>query len=153
WLASERGRGYQKAKAQIGAILGSDFGAGRDGLLGEAVVLALRPPPGGRPQGARGPLLGRVPDRRPVGRAVVGVNDAQLKKGELTRVAQKVRDGAGYFAREFRAPRRPDEFYAYLPDRVFAWSNSEELILGALDRQARGSGGLDGVPAFRDVRG
>src|SRR5262249_29117632 len=118
WLGSDRGRGYQKAKAKIGAILGEDFGAVRDGLLGEAFARARGPPPGGRPEDARGLLLVRVPDRPLLDRAVDALNNAQLKKGELARVAPKARDGAGYFAREFQAPGRPGEFYAHLPDRV-----------------------------------
>lgn len=153
WLASERGQGYRQAKARIESVFKTDLGAVRDGLLGEAAVLTLRTPPGGRPEDARGLLLLRVPDRAMLDRAVAVLNAAQTKKGELARVSPRQVGGVEYHAREFRDGKKPDEFYAHLADRVFAWSNSEDLIRGAIDRQARGSGGLDGVEAARQVRG
>lgn len=152
WMASDRGRAFREAKAQIEAILQTDFANVRDGLLGEAVVLALRTPPGGRPEDARGLLLTRIIDRPLLDRAVAGLDAAQTKKGELVRVSDRRRGTAAYHVREYRPGSRPDEFYAHLGDRVFAWSNSEELLLGVLDRQAEGSVGLGGLADFRRIR-
>ena len=50
------------------------------------------------------------------------------------------------------ATGRADEAYATLPDHVFAWSNSEELLRGVIERVGAGEGGLTAVPAFRTVR-
>lgn len=152
WMGSERGRAWRQSTAQIEAILKTDFARVRDGLIGEAVVLALRIPPGGRPEDARGLLLSRVPDRPLLDRAIAHVNGSQIKKGELVRVSERRRAGAAYFVREHRAGTQPDECYAHLGDRVFAWSNSEELLLGVLDRQSKGSSGLDGLADVQRIR-
>jgi hypothetical protein len=152
WFASERGRGFDRARRQIGSILGADFATVRDGLLGEAVVLTLRVPPGRRPNEARGLLLTRVTDRALLDRTVTILNDAQKKKGEMVRVSERRRGEAVYFVREFLPGLRPDEFYAHLDGSVFAWSNSEELIRDVIDRQARGPGGLAELPAVHEVR-
>ena len=64
WLASDRARGLRAALKKAEAALGEDLPTVRDGILGEAVVLALRLPPGGRPEEARGLLLVRAPTGR-----------------------------------------------------------------------------------------
>ena len=69
---------------------------------------------------------------------VGGLNDAQLRSGALVKVDGPHHNGTTYHAREFRPGRRPAEYYANLNDRAFAWSNSEDLIRGAIDLQARG---------------
>ncbi|MCA1686627.1 MAG: hypothetical protein LC745_11775, partial [Planctomycetia bacterium] len=152
WLASDRSLRLRRGLRKVGEVLGEDPAAVRDGLFGEAVVLTLWIPPGGRPEGARGLLLVRVPDRAMLDRIVGGINVAQLKSGELRQIGDRDRGGTAYHVREFRGRRAP-EFYATLDDRVFAWSNSEELIQGAVDRQKDGAGGLAGSPDFRRVRG
>jgi hypothetical protein len=152
WRESGRGREFRKARGQIESILGADFASIRDGLLGDAVVLSLRVPPGGRPEDARGLLLTRASDRAMLDRAVRVFNEAQTKRGELRRVSERRRDRASYHVREFQAGGRPAEYYAFLSDGGFAWSNSEELLLGALDRDAGASGGLAGSSDFRRVR-
>ncbi len=63
WQDSETGRNFRRAQARIATILEAEFHDVRDGLLGEAFLLALRLPPDGRPEDARGLLLTRVPDR------------------------------------------------------------------------------------------
>ena len=63
WLASDRSRRLRNARREVEAALGVDLATIRDGLLGDAVVLTLHVPPGGRPDEARGLLLVRVRDR------------------------------------------------------------------------------------------
>lgn len=150
WLASDRFRGFRQAREKAETLLGEDLATIRDGLLGEAFVLTLRLPPGGRPDEARGLLLARVPNRALLGRLIEGLNAPPGKPGE--RLTERRRGGTTYQVREFRGGQRVNECYAALPDRVFAWSNSEDLIRGVIDRQSRGLGGLDGVADFRKVR-
>jgi hypothetical protein len=153
WKSSENFRGLRRSVARVEALLGDDLAALRDGLLGEAVVLTLRLPPGGAPDSARGMLLVRAPDRDMLRRLVEGVDAAQLKSGALRRVSERRRGGAAYRVREHPPGTKPDEYYAWLDGGgTFAWSNSEELVLGAIDRQAAGAGGLADLPAFQDVR-
>jgi hypothetical protein len=153
WQAAGGFRRLRNAAAKVERLLGTDLPTIRDGLLGEAVVLTLWLPPGGAPDSARGMLLVRVPDPNLLDRLIEGVNAAQLKNGELRRVSERRRGDVVYHAREFPPGPRPDEYYSKLDDRVFAWSNSEGLIQGAIDRQQAGSGGLADVPVFREVRG
>jgi len=152
WLTSDPPRRLRSALKKVETVLGETLPTIRDELLGEAVVLALRLPPGGRPEDARGLLLVRVPNPSLLDRLVGGMNAAQGKSGELRQVADRMHGGVTYHAREFRAARRLTEFYANLDGRVFAWSNSEELIRGAIDRQSKGAGGLADLPDVRRVR-
>lgn len=152
WLTTERPRGLRSALKKVETVLGESLTTIRDELFGEAVVLALRLPPGGRPEDARGLLLVRVPNPALLDRLVGGLNAAQSKTGELRRVTDRDRGGTTYHAREFRAARRPTEFYATLGDRVFAWSNSEELIQGVIDRRSKGAGGVTELPDVRRLR-
>ena len=152
WMASDRFRGLKAATAQVEKALGGNLATVRDGLFGEAVVLTLRLPPGGRPDDARGLLLLRVPDRPLLDRIIEGLNSASLRSGELLRVSRRSRRETPYFAREFARGNRSDDYYATLGAGVFAWSNSEDLIRGVIDRQTTGAVGLSGVPAFEKVR-
>ena len=86
-------------------------------------------------------LLVRVPDQALLDRLIVGLNAAQLKSGELLRVTDRPLGNLTYHVREFRPGERPSEYYAALEDRVFAWSNSEELIRHAHGLQST-KGGL-----------
>ncbi len=154
WQESEPGRNFYRARARIATILGADFAQVRDGLLGEAFLLALRTPAGGRPEDARGLLLVRVPDRALLDRAVLALNNGQTKSGELLRVSERKTGGSFVYVREFRpGSARHDEFYAHLDERTFAWSNSEELLREVIERRARGEGGLAGRAEFARVRG
>lgn len=152
WMASDRFRRLRRAREKAEKALGENLVTVRDGLFGEAVVLTLRLPAGGRPADARGLLLLRVPDRPLLDRMIEGLNSASLRSGGLRRVSRRLRLDTPYFAREFARGKRADDYYATLDGRVFAWSNSEDLIRGVIDRRAAGSGGLSGVPGFDKVR-
>jgi hypothetical protein len=152
WFASDRFRGFQAARREIEKALGVDVARIRDDLLGDAVVLSLHLPPGGRQQDARGLLLVRVRDRALLARLVREMNAAQKAKGELDRVTEHARGSSAYFSREFRpALRRPTEYYTTLDD-TFAWSNSEELVRGVVDRKGGEGSGLGDESPFRRVR-
>lgn len=152
WVESPKGREFRQAKKQIASILKADFVTIRDALLGEAAVLALRIPPGGRPDDARGLLLTRMGDRELFGRMVAILNESQTKKGELLRVSERPRGSTRYSVREFQPGKKADEYYAVLDNGVFAWSNSEELIQGVIDRQASGESGLVQHTRFQTLR-
>lgn len=153
WVDSPQGASFQAARRQIESVLGATLGEIRDELLGDAVVLTLRLPPQGRQEEARGMLLVRVRDRKLLDRLIKEINDAQKKKGELLRVEERTRNGITYQVREF-APRtnRPAEYYTVLADQTFAWSNSEELVQGVIERSRGTERGLSDVPGFRQVR-
>jgi hypothetical protein len=151
-LESEAFRGVQRASEKLQALLGVDCATLRDKLLGKAVVLSLRLPEAGGPESARGLLLVGAPDGALLDRLIVGLNAAQKGNGELVRIITRERGETTYQVREFRPGTRPSEYYAVLSTGVFAWSNSEELIHGAIDRTEGAAGGLADLPAFQKVR-
>lgn len=152
WLESDRSRRLRHARREVEAALGEDLATIRDGLLGDAVVLALHLPPGGSPDEARGLLLVRVRDRALLDRLVREVNAAQTKQGELLRVVERSRGRSTYSVREFRPGGRATEYYATFPDHLFAWSNSEESLRGVIDRKEGAAASLHASPEFQGVR-
>lgn len=154
WIESSRFASFQAARRQFEAVLGATLENLRDDILGDAFVLTLRVPPQGRPDEARGMLLVRVRDRKLLDRLIDGINGAQRKKGELVRLDERTWNGVSYWVREF-APqtKRPAEYYAILADQTFAWSNSDELVHGVIERSKGATEGLGDLPTFRQVRG
>lgn len=152
WLDSDRSRRLRHARREVEAALGENLATIRDGLLGDAVVLALHLPPGGRPDEARGLLLVRVRDRGLLDRLIREINAAQAKGGELLRVVERSRGRTPYSVREFRPGGRATEYYATLPDHLFAWSNSEESLQGVIDRKGGAAASLLDSPGFQGVR-
>ncbi len=114
------------------------------------MVLTLRLPPAAKPEEARGLLLVRPRDRALLDRLIHGINAAQMKSGELARVSAHDRGGSPYWVREYRQAGRSAESYAVLDGNVFAWSNSEEMVQGVIDRRAGTAPGLDSEPRFRE---
>ena len=150
WLASDGGRRFVRARKDIESALKVDAARVRDDLFGEAVVLALHLPPGEPQDRARGLLLTRVRDRALLLRMIALANDAERKAGALIDLADHPRGHDSYTVRTFRPGTKPAEAYAILGD-LFAWSNSEALIQGVIDRRGRHAGLAD-LPAFREVR-
>ena len=153
WIASGRLAQLDEALRKVESALGEKVERIRDELLGDAVVLALRVPPNGRPEDASGLLLVRVPNRALLDRLIRGINDAHRRSGELSRLAETTRAGVSYWSREFRpASRKPTDYFTVLLDNTFAWSNAEDLIQGVIDRRARQGQSLADLPKFQQIR-
>jgi hypothetical protein len=152
WLASNRARGFREAKRTLEQVVGEKFETIRDDLLGDAVVLTLRVPPGGKPDDARGLLLVRIRNRGLLDRMIQGVNTAQTQSGEIARVVDKTRAAETYHVREYAGGAKPPEYYAAFDDNTFAWSNSEELVQGVIDRKSGLQKGLGHDKRFLRVR-
>ncbi|MBY0397482.1 MAG: hypothetical protein K2X91_13590, partial [Thermoleophilia bacterium] len=152
WLEGGEAGTLRAGIRRLERVLGADAATLRDGLLGESVVLSLSVPAGQAPDQARGLVLTRVADPALLDRLIDGVNSSQRRGGELARLVDRSHAGVGYMVREFRPGGRPLEFYVKLPGRVFAWSNSEDLIRGVIERQASDAPGLADDAAFREVR-
>ena len=88
WLDSEKYRHLQRSCEQVEAVLGVKLAEIRDQVLGDAVVLVLRLPPGDPPDHsqARGLLLLRARDPVLLNRLISAFNAAQRDSGELKRV-------------------------------------------------------------------
>ena len=150
WRRSESGRQLEQARVQIEAILGVAPETIRDELLGDAIVLALVENRGvGEPSGL---LLTRVRDPKLLTKLVRVVNLGERSDGTLREVVDREHAGLAYHVRRFEPGTKPDESYATLDGDLFAWSNSEAVIRGVLERRAGRGSGLFEVPKFHEVR-
>jgi hypothetical protein len=148
WIQSEHYRNLERSCAEIEAALGVKLAELRDELIGDAVVLVLRLDPDGRldPRQARGLLLLRARDPGLLERLIARVNSSQRESRELDRVTDCARAATTYHVREFPAGGgRPPEWYVTYPDGTFAFSNSEALIQGVIDRKAQAADGKTGA--------
>lgn len=153
WLASPSYRRFEGAFSQFEKLLGKPIATVRDDLIGDALVLTLRVPPGGRQQDARGMVLARVRDRPLLERLIDGINAGEKEKGDLVRLSDRERNGLRYQVREFPVRlHKPTEFYIIFDDGTFAWSNSEALVQGVIDRDRGARDGLGDSTRFRKVR-
>ena len=153
WYASDVYRQLDQAKQRLEKRLGESSTSFRDRLFGEAVVLSIVTPPGGRPEDSRGLFLVQMSDRKLLDRVLQSVNEAQLRRGELSKVSERRYKTLTYTARHYAGdqPRLPD-YYATCHARNFAWANSEELINAVIDRNAANQGGLAENADFQKVR-
>jgi hypothetical protein len=152
WLASDRFRRIERGARDVRTVLGVSSQTLLDDLLGDAVVLALQLGPDGKPDRARGLLLVQPRDRALIPRLLKALDDAQKKSGELIGVESRKRGPVEYKVRLFKPGGRPPEYYIQLETGAFAWSNSEAMIQGVVDRNQTGAPGLGDDPTFRKVR-
>ncbi len=153
WMASGTFRKVERASRDVQDALGVPLATIRDELLGDAVVLSFQAGPSGRPDQSRGLLLVKPRDRALLERLIKLVNESQIRSGELDGVDPRTRGSVKYSARLYKAAGRPPEFFALLDDGTFAWSNSEAMIHGIIDRKVSGRPGLGDDAGFRKVRG
>ena len=154
WLDSEKARDLKRSCDQIETVLGVKLADLRDDLLGDAVVLVLRLDPEAPidPSQARGLLLLRARDPALLERLIARVNESQRAGGELERVDDRRRGGTTYHVREFPAGSgRPPEFFVSDPDGTFAFSNSEAMIQGVIDRKSGNRAGVGAGPGLGDL--
>jgi hypothetical protein len=145
-LEYEYYRHLERSSAEIEGALGVKLADVRDQVLGDAVVLVVRLAPDAPPDPsqARGLLLLRARDPALLERLIAAVNAAQRGSGELERLGDRRRGETTYHVREFPdGSGRPPEWYVRYADGTFAFSNSEDLIRGVIDRKARERGGSD----------
>jgi hypothetical protein len=152
WLASDRFRMIERTSNEVRTGLGISLETLRDDLFGDAVVFALQPGPATQPDLAQGLLLVRPRNRELIARLLRSLNEIQTRSGELDRVESRSRGTLTYMVRHFKAGQRPAEFTVQLDDGTFAWSNSEGMIQGVIDRKGGTGSGLGDDPRFRKVR-
>jgi hypothetical protein len=150
WWTSGRGRQLEQSKAEIERTLGTTLKAIRDDLLGDAVVFALHLPADAPVDSARGLFLTRVRDRDLLIRLITFANKTDASFDRVDEAGTKDRT---YAIRRFKPGEpREAEYYRLFDDGTFAWSNSEALIQGVLDRKAGTGHGLGDDPSYRKVR-
>ena len=151
WMNSGKFGAFRSAMDAVEKGLGESAATLRDNLFGEALVLSLHVPATKPIEAARGLLLIRVPDRALLDRLIPRLNDGQKAAGELIEVSERTHANVPYQVRTFRPGARDTEFHVLLDERFFAWSNSEELIKGVIDRSSGRARGLADLPGYRSV--
>ncbi len=152
WLNSDKFRVFRSGMNDVEMGLGESIATLRDDLFGEAFVLCLHVPPAKPIEAARGLLLLRVPNSALLDRLMTRLNEGQKAGGDLIDVSEHKHGTTTYYVRTFRPGGREREYYVSLADRIFAWSNSEELIHGVIDRGSGEAKGLADAPGYRSVR-
>ncbi|WP_435005402.1 hypothetical protein P12x_003285 [Tundrisphaera lichenicola] len=152
WLDSEESRKLKNSARELEEAVGVSMAMIRDDLAGDAVVFSYRPGPDDKPELARGLLLAIPRDPTRVGPLMKSLNDVQIRGGDLAGVEPRTHGPVSYSARKYRDPGRLAEYYVLLEGGVFAWSNSEEMIRGVINRKLSGGKGLGDNPAFARVR-
>jgi hypothetical protein len=151
WLATDQARQLKQSCRDIEAVLGMSLATFRDELLGDAAALCLRLPEGADPELSEGMLLTRFRDRTLLDRLIARINEAELRNGTLVKVVERQYRSVSYSIRSFQPGTRPDDVFAVIGDGVFVWSNAQDLVRSAIDRQIEG-GGLLADPRFEKVR-
>ncbi len=151
WQGSGAYQQFRAACREIEAGLGVDLATLRNELLGDAVVLSLHLGGDADPEAAHGLLLTRVRDLALLRKLIDAINASDRESGTLREVGERSHGGVSYQVRHFAEGSKTDEAYVVLDGGVFAWSNSEALIRGVIERH-RDGGGLAAEPRFRRVR-
>ena len=107
----------------------------RDDILGDALVLAYRPGPPGKPEQEQGLILVHARDAKLLAQVVERLNQFQKESGELKEV--QVRDHAGqkYYQ---RVERDKSSFY-YLRDSLLAFTGQEDMLRKVIERTKKGN--------------
>ena len=150
WFDSEAGRKLSRSKIEIEKSLGMTLKAIRDDLLGDAIVFGLHLAADAPTESARGLFLAKVRDRALLTRLIDFANKTDASIAQISEGGMKDRS---YTIRRFKPGEpRETEYYRLFDDGIFAWSNSETLIQGVLDRKSDHATGLADDPLYQKTR-
>src|SRR5262245_1871727 len=119
---------WEKANAVIEKLLGLSPERLRDDILGDAVVLAYRAGPPGKPQQEQGLLLIRAREAKTLAALVDRVNQVHKESGELKKLEEREHNGVKYFR---RVERKDENFYC-VRGPVLLYSGQESILREAL---------------------
>jgi hypothetical protein len=120
----------------------------RDGILGDAVVLAYRPGPPGKPELEQGMLLLHAPDKTLLAKLIERLNQEQTKSGELKQVQPREHKGHTYHRRVETA----GESFYFLDGPLLAFTGHEALLKQLLERRAQPANALKILPLAAQAR-
>ncbi len=116
--------------------LGFDWKRLREDILGDALVLAYRPGPPGKPGQEQGVLLLRARNEKVLVELIESINKVQKDEGELKTVEQCRHKDVVYYRRLEHVKRaegdKPSTFY-YLHGPILAVSPQEDMIRQIID--------------------
>ena len=154
WQQSDKFADILKGRDEIEKSLGIDLATIRDDLIGDCVVLAVHLPAGRPTEEVSGLLLSHVRDRQALNRLIEHINASEKASGTLLEVEESPgRAGsATVFHRRFAPNTKPDEWYAVTRGDIYAWSNSEALLRGAVERSTEARAAHGPIDRFREAR-
>jgi hypothetical protein len=123
-----------KAEKFFEKHLGLTFAQLRDDVLGDAVVLAYRPGPPGKPDQEQGLLLVRARTAKVLADLADRINRAQKDSGELKELSEREHKGVKYVRRVEKKGDRTEENFYLLRGPVLAFSAQESFLRQAIER-------------------
>jgi hypothetical protein len=124
-----------KFEKHLEKYLGVGWVGLRDDILGDAVVLAYRPGPPGKPDQEQGLFLVRARDAKTLERVVAGLNRFQKEIGELQGLEDREYKGIVYQQRKCRRETN----YSCVLGPILLFSAQEAMLLEALERSRTAS--------------
>jgi hypothetical protein len=123
---------FGKLKEALRKGLGVTWPQIRDEILGDAIVLAYRPGPPGKPEQEEGLILLWARNRELLARIVDRLNQNQKAAGELKEVQARKHAGLTYY----RRVEAVGESFYFLDGPVLAFAPREALLREVLQRRA-----------------
>jgi hypothetical protein len=124
-----------RLEAKLKEKLGFDAKRLRDDILGDAVVLAYRPGPPGKPEQEQGLLLLRARNEKVLAELVDRINKVQKEEGALKALDERRHNGAVYY-RRLEADNRTEHgkatFY-YIHGPILVASEHESMLRQVID--------------------
>jgi hypothetical protein len=125
-----------RLEAKMKEKIGLDWAQLRDDILGDALVLAYRPGPPGKPEEEQGLILLRARNAKVLADLIERVNTVQKEEGDLKDVEERRHNGSVYYRRLPQDKRaesdKPPEFY-YVNGPVLVLSSQETMLRQAID--------------------
>ncbi len=125
----------QSAEKLLHKGLGIEATQLRDDILGDALVLAYRPGPPGKPEQEHGLILVHARDAKLLAQVVERLNQFQKESGELKEVQVREHAGQKYYQ---RVERNKSSFY-YLRDSMLAFTGQEDMLRKVIERTKKGN--------------
>ena len=105
----------------------------RDEIIGDALVLAYRPGPPGKPQDEEGLFLLHARNPKLLAELLDRINDLQKQSGDLEKIEERVHKDRKYF---HRVDSKSENFY-YLRGPLLAFSTREGILKQLIDRDVQ----------------
>ena len=121
-----------KFETDLKDLLGVDWKQLREEILGDAVVLAYRPGPPGKPEQEQGLILLHARDAKLLAKLIEQLNARQKESGDLKTLEEKQYQGATYFQ---RTEKKDTNFY-YLDGSTLLFTGQENMLKEALAQKA-----------------
>ena len=140
--AGEEVKNLDRIETKMKEKIGLDWARLRDDILGDALVLAYRPGPSGKPEQEQGVMLLRARNEKVLADLLDRVNKVQKEEGELKSLEERRHNDIVYYRRleyDKRTERdKPPTFY-YVHGPILAISTQESMIQQVIECDCTGA--------------